>query len=249
MPISITGKSIVVTGGAGEIGSALAKRLVAEGANVTLADVKDGQASAEELSAAGPGNAIFVKTDVSSQEETEAMAQAAVSAFGAIDALVNNAGLFTAVPWDELTLEEWRTRMRVNVDGTFLATKAVVPQMTKQGMGKIISIGSDTVWMGTPGFAHYVASKAAVLGFTRAIANELGPRGITSVYVTPTLLDTPGTRAAFPQGHFDYVVGHTPIGRLEKPEDVNGLIVFLCSDEADFINGAAINIGGGISMH
>jgi NAD(P)-dependent dehydrogenase (short-subunit alcohol dehydrogenase family) len=88
-----------------------------------------------------------------------------------------------------------------------------------------------------------------VLGFTRAIANELGPRGITSVYVTPTLLDTEGTRAAFQQGHFDYVLGHTPIGRFEKPEDVNGLIVFLCSDEADFINGAAINIGGGISMH
>jgi NAD(P)-dependent dehydrogenase (short-subunit alcohol dehydrogenase family) len=94
-----------------------------------------------------------------------------------------------------------------------------------------------------------VASKGAVLGFTRAIANELGPRGITSVYVTPTLLDTPGTRAGFAQGHFDYVLSHTPIGRFEKPEDVTGLIVFLVSDDAAFVNGAAINIGGGISMH
>ena len=139
--------------------------------------------------------------------------------------------------------------MDVNVGGVFLVTKAAVPIMEKNGGGKIINIGSDTVWMGTPGFAHYVASKAAVLGFTRAIANELGPRGITSVYVTPTLLDTPGTRQAFQQGHFDYVLSHTPIGRFEKPEDVNGLIVFLCSDDAAFINGAAINIGGGISMH
>ena len=128
------------------------------------------------------------------------MARAAIDAYGRIDALVNNAGLFTAKPWDELTLADWRERFAVNVDGTYLATKAVVPAMTEQGRGKIINIGSDTVWMGTPGFAHYVASKGAVLAFTRAIANELGPRGITSVYVTPTLLETPGTRAAFPAG-------------------------------------------------
>ena len=247
MPISVEGKVVVVTGGAGEIGSSLARRLVAEGANVVIADIADGAELERELK--GQGEALYVKTDVTSEADTERMAAEALRAFGRIDALVNNAGLFTALPWDQLTLAEWRTRMAVNVDGTFLATKSVVPAMTAQGGGTIINIGSDTIWMGTPGFAHYVASKGAVMAFTRAIANELGPRGITSVYVTPTLLDTPGTRAAFPQGHFDYVLGHTPIGRFEKPEDVNGLIVFLCSDEAGFINGAAINIGGGISMH
>jgi 3-oxoacyl-[acyl-carrier protein] reductase len=245
MPIGIANKVVIVTGGAGEIGSAVAHRLAAENAKVVLADVADGSALAKELG----DNVVYVKTDVTRQADTEAMAKAAIEAFGRIDVLINNAGLFTALPWDDLTLEEWRKRMAVNVDGTFLATKAVVPQMTSQGSGKIINIGSDTVWMGTPGFAHYVASKGAVMALTRAIANELGPRGITSVYVTPTLLDTPGTRAAFPQGHFDYVLGHTPIGRFEKPEDVNGLLAFLCSDEAGFINGAAINIGGGISMH
>jgi 3-oxoacyl-[acyl-carrier protein] reductase len=247
MPIGVQGKVVVVTGGTGEIGSSISRRLVQEGAKVVLADVREDPALLQELRSAG--DAIFVKTDVTSEEETERMAAAALEAFGRIDALVNNAGLFTALPWDQLTLSEWKKRMAVNVDGTFLATRAVVPAMTEQGGGKIVNIGSDTVWMGTPGFAHYVASKGAVLGFTRAIANELGPRGITSVYVTPTLLDTPGTRQAFQQGHFDYVLGHTPIGRFEKPEDVNGLIVFLCSDEAGFINGAAINIGGGISMH
>jgi NAD(P)-dependent dehydrogenase (short-subunit alcohol dehydrogenase family) len=245
MPISIDGKVVVVTGGAGEIGSSIARRLVDEGAKVVVADIADGAAQADEL---GP-NAIFVRTDVTSEAETQHMAAMALDAFGRIDALVNNAGLFTAKPWDELTLDDWRERFRVNVDGVYLATKAVAPAMERQGRGKIITIGSDTVWMGTPGFAHYVASKGAVLAFTRAIATELGPRGITSVYVTPTLLDTPGTRAGFPQGHFDFVLSHTPIGRFEQPEDVNGLIVFLCSDEAAFINGAAINIGGGISMH
>lgn len=247
MPIGVQGKVVVVTGGTGEMGSSISRRLVQEGAKVVVADVREDDALVNDLQAAG--DAIFVKTDVTSEDDTERMAAEALKAFGRIDALVNNAGLFTALPWDQLTLAEWKKRMAVNVDGTFLATKAVVPAMTEQGGGKIINIGSDTVWMGTPGFAHYVASKGAVLAFTRAIANELGPRGITSVYVTPTLLDTPGTRQAFQQGHFDYVLGHTPIGKFEKPEDVNGLIVFLCSDEAGFINGAAINIGGGISMH
>lgn len=245
MPISVADKVVVVTGGAGEMGSSLVRRLAAEGAKVVIADIADASALADEL-----GDSVrYQRTDITSEESTKAMAEAALAAFGRIDALVNNAGLFTPVAFDDLTLEEWKRRFAVNTEGVFLATQAVVPAMTAQGTGKIINIGSDTVWMGTPGLAHYVASKAAVLGFTRAIATELGPRGITSVYVTPTLLDTPGTRAAFQQGHFDYVVSHTPIGRFEKPEDVNGLIVFLCSDEAGFVNGAAINIGGGISMH
>lgn len=247
MAISIAGKVVVVTGGAGEMGSAITRRLVDEGAKVVIADIADGSALAAELSQAG--DAVYVQTDVTSEESTAAMAQAALAAYGRIDAIVNNAGLFTPKPWDELTLADWKQRFAVNVDGTYLATRAVVPAMTEQGGGKVINIGSDTVWMGTPGFAHYVASKGAVLGFTRAIANELGPRGITSVYVTPTLLDTPGTRTGFAQGHFDYVLSHTPIGRFEKPEDVTGLIVFLVSDDAAFVNGAAINIGGGISMH
>ena len=247
MPIGVKDKVVVVTGGVGEMGSSIARRLVEEGAKVVVADVADGAQLERELRERG--DARYVRTDVTSEEETRRMAEAAVSAFGRIDALVNNAGLFTPKPWDDLTLADWRERFRVNVEGTFLATKAVEPVMTRQGGGKIVNIGSDTVWIGTPGFAHYVASKGAVLAFTRAIATELGPRGITSVYVTPTLLDTPGTRGSFAQGHFDYVVGHTPLGRFEKPEDVNGLIVFLCSDEAAFINGAAINIGGGISMH
>src|SRR5918994_2638231 len=241
MPISAKDKAVIVTGGAGEMGSSIARRLVDEGAKVVIADIADGSVLADELSQ--NGNAIYVRTDVTSEDSTEAMARAAIDAYGRVDALVNNAGLFTAKPWDDLTLADWRERFAVNVDGTYLATKAVVPVMTEQGRGKIINIGSDTVWMGTPGFAHYVASKGAVLAFTRAIATELGPRGITSVYVTPTLLETPGTRSAFPQGHFDFVLSHTPLGRFEKPEDVNGLIVFLVS------NGAAINIGGGISMH
>jgi NAD(P)-dependent dehydrogenase (short-subunit alcohol dehydrogenase family) len=156
MPISAKGKVVIVTGGAGEMGSSIARRLVDEGAKVVIADIVDGSALADELSR--NGDAIYVRTDVTSEDSTEAMARATVEAYGRIDALVNNAGLFTAKPWDELTLADWRERFAVNVEGTFLAAKAVVPTMTEQGRGRIINIGSDTVWMGTPGFAHYVAS-------------------------------------------------------------------------------------------
>ena len=178
------------------------------------------------------------------------MAQAAIDAYGRIDAIVNNAGLFTAKPWDELTLADWRERFAVNVEGTYLTTRAVVPAMTEQGSGKIINIGSDTVWMGTPGFAHYVASKGAVLAFTRAIANELGPRGITSVYRHPDPARDPGTRAAFRTGPLRLRAQSHPDRTLRISQRTStGLIVFLVSDDAAFVNGAAINIGGGISMH
>ena len=124
MPISAKDKAVIVTGGAGEMGSSIARRLVDEGAKVVIADIADGSALADELGR--NGDAIYVKTDVTSEESTEAMARAAVEAYGRIDALVNNAGLFTAKPWDELTLADWRERFAVNVEGTFLAAKAVV---------------------------------------------------------------------------------------------------------------------------
>ena len=136
----------------------------------------------------------------------------------------------------------------VNIRGMFAAIQRAVPALGEGG--RIINIGSiNADRVPGPGLSVYAMTKGAVAGLTRGLARELGPRGITSVYVTPTLLETTGTRAAFPQGHFDFVLSHTPIGRFEKPEDVNGLIVFLVSDDAAFINGAAINIGGGISMH
>lgn len=247
MAISVKDRVVIITGGVGELGSAMARRLVQEGAKVVIADIQDGGSLVDELNQTG--TATYVKTDVSSERDTHNMAKATQDAFGRVDVLINNAGIFTGKPFEQITLEDWQQRMRVNLDGPFLCTKAVLPAMKAQQSGRIINMGSDTVWMGTPGLAHYVTSKAGILGLTRALANELGPLGIKTVWVSPTLLDTPGTRAEFQQEHFDYVLGHTPIGKLETPENVTGLITFLCSEEAEFINGAAINIGGGISMH
>lgn len=247
MTISVQDKVVIVTGGVGAIGSSISRRLVEEGAKVVIADIKDGQALEHELRRFG--EAKFINVDVRSEQDTLRLAREAYLAYKRIDVLINNAGQLTPKPFEEITLEDWRERMQVNLEGPFLCTKAVLPFMKEQKKGKILNMGSDTVWMGTPGLAHYVTSKGGLLAMTRALANELGPLGITTAYVTPTLLDTPGTRGVFQQSHFDYVLGHTPIGKLERPENVTGLIVFLCSDDAEFINGSAINIGGGISMH
>ncbi|MFQ5794436.1 MAG: SDR family NAD(P)-dependent oxidoreductase [Candidatus Bipolaricaulia bacterium] len=247
MPISVKDRVVIVTGGVGELGSVIARRLVEEGAKVVLADIQDGAALEAELQKIG--TAKYVETDVGDEGSTLNMAAVTQETFGRIDVLINNAGIYTGKPFEEITLEDWRERMRVNLDGAFLCVKAVLPAMKAQQAGRIINIGSDTVWMGTPGLAHYVASKGGLLGLTRALATELGPLGIKTVWISPTLFDTPGTRQAFLQEHFDYVLSHTPIGKFETPEDVAGLVTFLCSDEAEFINGSAINIGGGISMH
>src|ERR687893_3195257 len=131
MAISATDKVVIVTGGAGEMGSSIARRLVDEGAKVVIADVADGSALADELSR--KGDAVYVRTDVTSEESTEAMARTALDAYGRIDALVNNAGLFTAKPWDELTLADWREPFSVNPQRTVFPPKAVVPAMTEQG--------------------------------------------------------------------------------------------------------------------
>ncbi|HED04274.1 MAG TPA: SDR family oxidoreductase [Candidatus Fraserbacteria bacterium] len=247
MPISVKDRVIIVTGGVGELGSAMARRLVVEGAKVVLADVRDGTALESELNQIGV--AKYVKTDVTQEADTCRMAEDTRQAFGRIDVLINNAGIYTGKPFEEITLEDWQQRMRVNLDGAFLCIKAVLPAMKTQQDGRIINVGSDTVWMGTPGLAHYLTSKAGLLGLTRALATELGPLGIKTAWISPTLLDTPGTRQAFTEETFDYILNHTPIGKFEKPDDVTGLVTFLCSKDAEFINGAAINIGGGISMH
>lgn len=247
MPLDIKDRVVIVTGGVGDLGSAICRRLVQEGARVVVADVADGTALVSELTRRG--QALYVKCDVTSEADTQEMAFRTREAFGRIDVLINNAGVYTGKPFEEITLSDWRQRMSVNLDGAFLCIKAALPAMKVQRDGRIINIGSDTVWMGTPGLAHYLTSKAGLLGLTRALATELGPMGIKTVWISPTLLDTPGTRKTFLQQHFDYVQSHTPLGKLEKPEDVTGLVAFLCSAEAEFINGSAINIGGGISMH
>jgi 3-oxoacyl-[acyl-carrier protein] reductase len=184
-------KAIIVTGGGLGIGRAYSKGLAKEGARVVVADIQVEAARqvADEIKKEG-GDAYPVAVDVTSPEKTREMADATVRQYGGIDVLVNNAGLYSGLkkkPFMEIPVEEWDRVMAVNVKGLFLCVKAVYPAMKKQGKGKIINISSGTVLGGTPLFLHYVSSKAGVIGFTRALARELGPDNISVNAITPGL--------------------------------------------------------------
>ena len=173
-------KVIIVTGGAMGIGRAYCVGLAKEGAKVVVADIQDAEAKkvAAEIQREG-GTATNVAVDVTSPEKTRAMAETTLQHYGRIDVLVNNAGLYTTIKkrsFVELPPDEWDQIIAVNLKGQFLCAQAVYPAMQRQGKGKIINVSSGTIFSGSPHFVHYVTSKAGVIGFTRALARELGPR-------------------------------------------------------------------------
>jgi len=246
----LDGRVIIVTGGAQGIGKAYCQGLAREGAKVVVADIDGSLAerTAEELGAA---EALPVVTDVSQLEGTERMVKATLDQFGRIDGLVNNAAVFQRPsvkrgPFEEITVEEWDRVMAVNVRGTFLCCRAVLPQMKQQKYGKIVNISSGTVLSGTPRFAHYVTSKAAVIGLTRCIAREVGDFNICVNAVALTLsldnVDEPGMES------YRQRAQQGCIKRVETPQDLVGTIVFLSSAESDFITGQTIAVNGGSAM-
>src|SRR5438132_308883 len=185
----LTGRTVIITGGGKGIGKVYSQEFAKAGARVVAADI-DGAAAksvAEALAAQG-FETVGLATDIASEESTKAMAQAALECFGAIDVLINNASLMSALPrrsWLEIPVEEWDRVMAVNLRGMFLSCRAVFPAMKAQGRGKIVNISSSRVWEGTPNRLHYTTSKAGVIGFTRALAREIGELGITVNAVTP----------------------------------------------------------------
>ena len=243
---SLKERTVIITGGARGIGRAYALGLAERGANVVIADVLDGSSTVAEAARAG-GGAMAVITDVSDQDSTAAMAEAAVERFGRVDALINNAAMFsetTRGPFTELTVEEWDRAFAVNVRGVWLCVKAVHPYMAAQGSGKIINIASNTCYKGTVGFPHYVASKSALLGLTRCLANELGPDGITVNTVSPDLIPNPELRPTDERSDPVVVAGRA-LRRTQVAEDMVGTIVYLCSSASDFVTGQSLLVNGG----
>jgi len=246
---SLAGRAVIVTGAGQGIGATYARRFAEAGASVALADINGANAAsvASEIERAG-GRALAIQVDVADETATLAMAEEVVSRFGRIDVLINNAALFTTLSrgaMDELPVEEWRRVMDVNVTGGFLCSRAVVPHMRAGGYGRIVMISSSTVPMGRPNFAHYVTSKAAVIGMARSMARELGPFGITVNAVLPGLTDTGIEAAGVTSDVWDTITARQCIPRREVPDDLAGTLLFLASPASAFLTGQSILVDGG----
>jgi 3-oxoacyl-[acyl-carrier protein] reductase len=245
---------VIVTGGGVGIGKAYSLGVAKEGARVVVADIQDAEARkvAADINGAG-GQAMAVAVDVTSEEKTRAMADAALKQYGRIDVLVNNAGLYSALkkkPFTEIDPDEWDRVMAVNLKGLFLCVKAVYPAMKQQRKGKIINISSGTALSGSPLFLHYVSSKAGVIGFTRALAREVGNDNICVNSIMPGLTISGSNQEGVttPEQLADRRKRRC-LQRDQYPADLVGTVIFLSSDDSDFMTGQAIAVDGGANMY
>ena len=244
----LSGKVAVITGGAAGIGFAYARRFIAEGARVVVADVADPGAAVDKLDATG--RALGVRADVSDAGSVRAMVEAALARFGRIDVLVNNAAVFATLkpqPFDEIPDAEWDRVMAVNVKGVWNCACAVVPAMRAQGGGRIVNVASAIVAKGTAMLMHYVTSKGAVVAMTRALARELGPDRITVNAVAPGLImsDTVQANPDITAFQATAVMQARSLRRDAFPDDVEGTVIFLASDDSAFMSGQTLIVDGG----
>ncbi|MEZ5666549.1 MAG: SDR family oxidoreductase [Alphaproteobacteria bacterium] len=238
------GRVAIVTGAAQGIGAETARRLADEGATVAFVDIN--QAGAEAKAAAAGGTAFAVGCDIGDPDSVAALHKTVLDRCGRIDVLVNAAAIVPFVPWNDLTFEEWRRVMRVNLDGLYLMCRASSEAMRKGGYGRIVSVCSNTVFAGTPNMAHYVASKGGVLTFSRALATELGGDRITVNCVCPGLTDTEGVQQTEHRNAFEFVEMLQAIKGRGTPPDIVPAIAFLASEEAHWITGQTLNVDAGM---
>jgi NAD(P)-dependent dehydrogenase (short-subunit alcohol dehydrogenase family) len=240
----------IVTGGGSGIGQAISERMAADDHAVAIFD-RDGAAAettAAKICAAG-GTAIGLTVDVTSREQIDAGIVAIRDRLGRATILVNSAGLDGFDPFLSITAEKWNRILAVNLTGTFDCCQAAVPDMIEEGWGRIVNISSSSAHGGQPLMTHYVASKAGVIGFTKALALELGPKGITVNTIPPGFIDTPMLRKSEQRGLLGAGVEHhaaaTPVRRIGRPEDIAAACSFLVREEASYITGQIIGVNGG----
>jgi len=244
-------KVAIITGGGQGIGREYALRFCKEGAKVVIAEInlENAKKVEQEIVEMG-GEALAIKTDVSSEDDTIAMAEKTIEKFDKIDILINNASYYYGLenkPIENITLAEWDKSFNVNLKGTWLCIKAVLPYMKDEGSGRIINISSGTWYMGIPMLLHYATTKAGIVGLTRCAARELGAFGINVNAITPGFVTTEAsiTMKGTPPGIFDVIAGQTARGRNVNADDLVGTAVFLASEDAEFITGQSIVVDGG----
>jgi NAD(P)-dependent dehydrogenase (short-subunit alcohol dehydrogenase family) len=250
---SLPGRVAIVTGAAQGLGAAYARALAGAGTRVVVSDILPCDAVVDGIRSDG-GEALAVTADVSDASTCAALADAALSAYGKVDVLVNNAALFATLerkPFEQITPTEWDRVMAVNVRGPFLCARAVVPAMKRAGYGKIVNVSSNTVFAGTPGMLHYVASKGAMVAFTRALARELGDAGIRVNAIAPGLTMSEGlvARREAIEPYAKMAQAARSLKRGQVPDDLLGALLFLASADSDFMTGQTLVVDGGTVMH
>jgi pyridoxal 4-dehydrogenase len=227
--VSLDGQVAVVTGGASGIGAAVAHGLAEDGATVEIFDLENG-------------------VDVTDEQSVRRACDEVVGRHGRVDVLVNNAGIYPHIPFDEITFAQWRRVLATNLDGVFLCSHAVYPMMRSRRYGRIVNIASATFFIGYPGLSAYVASKGGIIGFTRALASEAGPHEITVNAVTPGLIATEKALAE-EADVFDEIVPQQAVGRPGRPGDISDCVRFLVRPESSWITGQTFNVDGGHRYH
>ena len=249
----LKGRTAIVTGAGSGIGKAFAMRLAQDGANLVIADIRNHDAAAVEVTRATGAKALGLHIDVSSEADTARMAAETTGTFGSIDILVNNAAMFSTLqlrPFEQIPTDEWKRLMEINIMGVALCCKAVAAQMRSQKRGRIINLASGAPLKGVPMFLHYIASKGAVIAMTRGLARELGTDGITVNTVAPGFTMSEGVIEHHHHVDFsrDGAIRSRAIPRDEQPEDLVGTVSFLASDDAAFMTGQILVVDGGSAM-
>ncbi len=245
--MEFAGQTAIVTGAARGFGRAISRRLARGGARVVVADINlPGAEETVGLVKNDGGEALAVQTDVASAESVETMVKAALTNFGGVDILVNNAAIWTLIPTDELSEADWDRMVNVNMKGVFLCCRAVIPIMKKQRRGHIVNIASIAARNGgTFAGIHYVASKGGVLAMTKKLAKELGQYGIVVNGVNPGSSHTE-MMVGWSEETLQNIIKNTPLARMAQPEDIADTVAFLASDAARFVHGETVEVNGGI---
>ena len=247
---SLAGKNAVITGGGRGIGRAYALSFASAGAVAIIADrdADTAQAVADEIVAMG-GQAVAITTDVADSGSIQALSEQINSDLGGADILVNNAAFFADIdmrPFYEIPDDEWEYAMRVNITGCYRCAKALTPQFRAKGWGRIINISSSVVEMGRANYLHYVTSKSALVGMTRAMARELGKFGVTVNAVMPGLVKTEVPRKTSNDEIMKEIAAQQCVNRVGSPNDIAAVVVFLATDAASFVTGQTILVDGGL---